>query len=104
MEQLTQFLFNTDHSAPGIGELMIFVAIILIVPSLTQALYARRAPSAATSGIDTSSFDSFSSFLLFQFLLRDSRSLRCNGRRLLLFLFIFSPLPAWAPAGRSAPG
>lgn len=42
MEQLTQFLFNTDHSAPGIGELMIFVAIILIVPSLTQALYARR--------------------------------------------------------------
>ena len=26
MEQLTQFLFNTDHSAPGIGELMIFVA------------------------------------------------------------------------------
>ena len=42
MEQLTQFLFNTDHSAPSIGELMIFVAIILIVPSLTQALYARR--------------------------------------------------------------
>lgn len=42
MDQLTQFLFNTDHSAPGLGELMVFVAIILIVPSLARALYARR--------------------------------------------------------------
>lgn len=42
MDQLTQFLFNTDHSAPGLVEMMVFVAIILVVPSLTRALYERR--------------------------------------------------------------
>ena len=102
MEQLAPVPVQHRSLRPGYGGLMIFVAIILIVPSLTQALYAalRQAPQQA--GIEHILFRFLLFFSSFQFLLRDSRSLRCNGRRLLPFT-IFSPLPAGRQLGALLP-